>query len=89
MAELTLSGRLREVRKGAFKNCNELRTIYVAGGCEVDLSNFSPGVITVVPLSGTVPRWLRDMREQKDVVIPEGTEKLGDRWFWGSEIESI
>lgn len=23
------------------------------------------------------------------MVIPEGAERIGDRWFWGSEIEGI
>ena len=25
----------------------------------------------------------------KDVVIPEGIEKIGNHWFWGSGIESV
>ena len=25
----------------------------------------------------------------KDVVIPEGTEKIGNHWFWRSEINSV
>lgn len=29
------------------------------------------------------------MREQKDVVIPEGTEKIGRRWFQGCGVESV
>ena len=25
----------------------------------------------------------------KNVIIPEGTEKIGNHWFWGSDIESV
>ena len=25
----------------------------------------------------------------KNVVIPEGTERIGNCWFWGSEIKSV
>ena len=30
-----------------------------------------------------------DLRKQRDVVIPEGTEKIGNQWFWGADVESV
>ena len=30
-----------------------------------------------------------DLRNLKQVVIPEGIERIGNQWFWGSDIESI
>ena len=30
-----------------------------------------------------------DIRALKDVVIPDGVERIGSRWFWGSGIESV
>ena len=32
---------------------------------------------------------LQSIRSLKNVVIPEGTERIGNKWFWGSRIESI
>ena len=25
----------------------------------------------------------------KEVIIPDGTEKIGSCWFWGSEVEGV
>ena len=38
-------------------------------------------------MAGAVCVW--DLRRQKDVVVPGGLEKIGNYWFWGSEIESV
>lgn len=35
---------------------------------------------------GDVP--LLQLRKLREVVIPDGTEKVGNYWFWGSDIES-
>lgn len=32
---------------------------------------------------------LQELRRQKDVIIPEGVEVIGERWFMNSQIESI
>ena len=34
-------------------------------------------------------RLLRDLRRQKDVVIPDGIREIGERWLQYSEIESV
>lgn len=34
-------------------------------------------------------RPLRDLRGLKDVTIPEGTQEIGEQWFWYSKIESV
>ena len=50
-----------------------------------------PDSTRVIPLStalvGDVS--IEDLQQQKAVVIPEGTEKIGSYWFCGSEIESV
>lgn len=89
--EMTLPRVLKEVQCGAFRKCDNLKTTYVADGCEADLSNFVPNVIKIVPLSDAISRGLcvSDLQAQKSVVIPEGTEKIGSRLFWGSGVESV
>lgn len=38
-------------------------------------------------MAGNVRVW--DLRSCKTVVIPDGTEKIGNYWFYGSMIESV
>lgn len=38
-------------------------------------------------MAGNMKVW--ELRNCKNVVIPEGTEIVGNHWFWGSGIESI
>ena len=30
-----------------------------------------------------------DLKKLKDVVIPDGVERIGNQWFWGAEVESV
>ena len=30
-----------------------------------------------------------DLRKQKDVVIPDGVEKIGSYWFWDTDVENV
>lgn len=30
-----------------------------------------------------------DLKELKDVAIPNGVEKIGNHWFWGSDVERV
>ena len=32
---------------------------------------------------------LAELREQKDVVIPDGVERIGSYWFYNSDVESV
>ena len=61
-------------------------------GCEASLSSLRlPDSTQVGPLPetmvGGVHVW--DLRELKNVIIPEGAEKIGNRWFYGCGIESV
>ena len=38
-------------------------------------------------MAGNLRLW--DLRVLKDVVIPDGTEEIGNLWFAGSSIESV
>ena len=38
-------------------------------------------------MAGSKRVW--DLRELRDVVIPDGVERIGNHWFWGSGIESL
>ena len=47
--------------------------------------------VRVLPLPETLVGGKRalDLRGLRDVVIPEGVERIGNHWFWRSEIESV
>ena len=38
-------------------------------------------------MAGNVRVW--SLRACKQVIIPEGVERIGSRWFWGSDVESV
>lgn len=91
ITELTLPSGLKEVGHDALSNCGNLRTIYVEDGCEASLSNAGvPNSTTVLPLVVTIGGVnIADLRRSKDVTIPDGTERVGNHWFWRSDIENV
>ena len=83
---------LKYVNADSFSDCDSLGTIYVEDGCEADLFDLNISDSTHVgPLPGTMVGGVRvwDLRKLKDVVIPEGTERIGNCWFWGSGVGSV
>lgn len=77
--EITLPGTLNCVGTNAFSNCRNLRMIYVENGCEVCLSGAGiPESAKMSPspeaMAGSARIW--DLRQLKDVVVPEGVEKI-------------
>lgn len=64
----------------------------MADGCEVDLSNLEIQNSTKIypspeTMIGNARVW--DLRELKNVIIPEGTERIGNSWFCSCGIESV
>ena len=92
LEEVTLPGTLKDVCSSAFLGCAGLRTIFAEEGCEADLAGIDVEYhVQIVSLSAALPGGvlLRDLRLQKNIAIPEGTERIGDYWFWGSGVESV
>lgn len=92
LEEITLPSTLKKTGSGGFFHCNNLKMIYVEDGCEVDLHNFwAPHSAKVCPPPETIIGGVRvwDLRKLKDVIIPNGTERIGNHWFWGADIEKI
>lgn len=83
---------MKVLGNSTFYGCYSLKKIYVADGCEADLSYLEiPDSTKVGPLPetmiGNVRVW--DLRDSKKIVIPDGVERIGSYWFWGSEAESV
>ena len=78
--------------RDTFAECQRLRVNYAAEDCDPVLfyASLLPSTIVGPPLDSTVQGvsvW--GLRKLRDVVIPEGTEKIGGYWFWGSRIKSV
>lgn len=64
----------------------------VEDSCEACLLGTNiPESVVVGPPSGTMAgnTLVWDLRNVKCVVIPDGVERVGNHWFWRSDIESI
>ena len=56
-------------------------------GCTLDVKKYVADSMVVLPAGTMVGRQsLRDLRKQKDVVIPEGVQEIGEQWFKCTEI---
>ena len=89
---LTLPGTLQEIVCDSFGGCGDFETIYVEAGCDADLSLAGvPEAARVIPLWTPLTRDTRveSLRQTKHAVFPEGMEKIGSFWFWGSGIEGM
>ena len=75
-----------------FQDCDHLQKIYVTDGCKVNLSDLKiPDSTKIGPLPETMVGGVRvwGLRNCREVVIPEGTERIGNHWFYGCDIEDI
>lgn len=83
---------LKFFKFGAFGEDKSLKTIYAEDGCKAYfcLTNL-PETVKVGPLPtttvGKISVW--DLRDLKRAVIPEGAERVGSYWFWGSDVEEV
>ena len=89
---MRLPGTVKEVDRDAFNECSSLATLYLESGFAADLLDTRVPdetqviCLSVVLLDGAL---VQDLCLQKQVSIPEGTERIGDYWFWGSGVESV
>ena len=61
-------------------------------GCEASLAKTGMSYRTsVIPFPAVLlgDLSIQDLRKMKNVVIPEGTEEIGNRWFYDSDVESV
>ena len=61
-------------------------------GCEVSfICTELPDFVLIGPLQETMVGNVRvwDLRNCKEVIIPEGTEEIGNHWFYGCGVKSL
>lgn len=89
---ITFPATLKQIGWYTFEECYNLKTIYVADGCEINFSRFKyPASVNFKPLSTTAVKDMRvhEFRKLRRVTIPEVIEKIGAAWFYGSQVESV
>ena len=89
---VTIPASVQEIAPDAFADCDDIKRICVAEGCEASLSGVDLSYSATVDLAsdtmvGDVK--VRDLRDCKEAVIPEGVARIGNHWFWESEVESV
>ena len=73
-----------------FDNCPDLKIVWVEEGLTLDVKRYVADDVVVLPAKMVVgDQLLRDLRGQKDVAIPDGVERIGERWFVNSKVESV
>lgn len=90
--EITLPRTLKEIGSETFEYCERLRKICVEDGCEASLSGACvPNSAKLVLLSSALVGGtnIQDLRQTKELVVPEGTEKIGSHWFCDCAVEKV
>ena len=83
---------LKTIAINAFEECTNLKVICVEDDCECSFSDIElPCSARVLLPQETMSRlgFSLEQRGLKEITFSEGTEKIGCRWFWNSEIESV
>ena len=92
LTRVQLPGSLKKIKVSELYGCDQLKTVYVDEACEIYLPDLcTPPDARIGPppdtMAGKVRVW--DLRQLRVVAIPEGVEKIGRRWFWGSGVERV
>lgn len=88
LEEITLPSTLTTIGDNTFSDCYNLRVVWVEDGCAPDIRQYVNYNVVVLPTT-VGDRPLQDLRRLKEIVIPEGVEKIGEYWFSRSDIESV
>lgn len=85
--EIALSNTLKEISEDAFKECENLKTVWVEEGCTINIRKCVKESTDILPTQAMANRQsLRNLRRLREVTIPEGIEKIGEKWFKDTEV---
>lgn len=92
VGKVVLPRTLKMIGRNVFSDCEHIKEICTEEGCEISFSlvGIPDSVKVGLPLETMVGGVkFQDLRERRQLVIPEGIEKIGDYWFWGTNIENV
>ena len=92
LERIVLPKTLQQLGYYVFSGCKNFSVIYVEDGFEGALTRFQvPDSMQVGPLPETRVRGSRvwDLRQARNLVLPDDIELMGSCWFWGCKIESV
>lgn len=89
LEEITLPSTLEKLGDNTFCGCLRLKVVWVRDGCRVNIKRCVNDSVAVLPMTMLGSLSLRDPRMQKDVVIPEGVQEIGEGWFKRCEAKSV
>ena len=92
LEEITLPRALKKIGYEAFDECDRLKIIHLDAECEASLYEAEIPDSTIIDLLRDTAAFdikLLDLKNCKHVVVPDGVEKIGNRWFFNSEVESV
>lgn len=89
LEEITLPKTMEKI--DGMNYCSSLRYIYVEDGCIMCFSETRIAYVEIGPLPETMAGRTRvwDLRNVKNIVIPDGVTKIGNHWFYGTEVKSV
>ena len=90
---LIFSSSLAQIGEKAFSDCDSFKNAFVEEGCRVDVKQYVGSDVSVMllPPKNTMvgDKLLWDLRATRNVVIPDGVEKIRKQWFAGCAVESV
>ena len=89
MREIVLPRTLREVGENALAHY-ALTAVWMERDRAPEVSRWVGDSVLILDVREMVgERLLRDLRGQREVVIPEGVRTIEGHWFWKSEVEDV
>lgn len=82
---------MKSIGRLAFTSCHSLSVIYAPGSrlpC-TKIGFDTPVLVGPPKLQKIGNELLWDLRRVKEVIIPDGVNEIGERWFANSEIEVV
>lgn len=92
LRDIFLPKRVKDVSRDAFLHCDKLENVFMEEGSQICLAETElPSATQVTPAANVLigNDKLADLRRLRDVSFPEGMVKIGNYWFFGSDIESV
>ena len=91
LEEIVLPSTLTDIGTDTFKNCSSIRVIWTENCDRASIRRRLCSSVVVLPerLTALGGAFLRDLRREKDIVLPEDIHEIGEQWFKNTDVESV